>query len=76
MTLMITKAQAMSLYEAYKAKGLITTHQPYPMGAGGVAKFWTLNLSFVDNGEGFLVSTKSKADQTAIHKLKAYFENL
>ena len=72
MSIIIDKPTAMKLYESYKKNGNITTHQPYPLGAGGVAKFWTKNLAFSDTGGQFEVTTKAKGNQTAIHELAKF----
>ena len=56
--LTISKEVAMKLFDSYKANKNLTTHQPYPGGAGGVAKFWTKNLAFEDTGGQFKVYAK------------------
>ena len=70
--LLISKEVAMKLYDSYKKHGNITTHQPYPLGAGGVAKFWTKNLSFADIGSGFQVTIKKNGNQSSLIQLAKF----
>lgn len=71
--MIINKETAMALFDNYKKNKNITTHQPFPMGAGGVMKFWTKNLAFVYQGpEGYLVTVKPKGNQSALVELSKY----
>lgn len=70
--MLISTETAMLLFDSYKANKNITTHQPFPMGAGGVMKFWTKNLAFVSNGHGYIVSVKPKGKQSALIELQKY----
>lgn len=70
--LTISRDVAMKLYDSYKAHKNITTHQPFPMGAGGVMKFWTKNLAFVSNGKDYTVTVKSGGNQSALIELAKF----
>lgn len=70
--LSISRDVAMKLYDSYKTHKNITTHQPFPMGAGGVAKFWTKNLAFVSNGPEYIVTVKKDGKQSALIELAKF----
>lgn len=72
MAMTISKKVAMSLFDNYKKNKNLTTHQPFPMGAGGVAKFWTKNLAFVSNGKDYTVTVKSGGNQSALIELAKF----
>lgn len=71
-SLTISREVAMKLYDSYKAHKNITTHQPFPLGAGGVMKFWTKNLSFVANGATYIVTVKKDGKQSALIELEKF----
>jgi len=70
--IIVSKEIAMRLYDSYKKNGNITTHQPYPLGAGGVAKFWTKNLSFINTGSDFQITVKKNGNQSALTELAKF----
>jgi len=72
--LYVDRDTAMRLFDSYKQHGNLTTHQPFPLGAGGVAKFWTENLSFVFHSLelGYLVTVKAGKKQSALVALKKF----
>jgi len=68
----ISRDVAMKLYDSYKKNKNITTHQPFPLGAGGVMKFWTKNLAFVSNGPEYIVTVKKDGKQSALIELAKF----
>lgn len=67
--LLISDRTAMKLFDAYKKQGKLTTHQP---GLGGIKAFWTQNLAFKKEENGYNVSVKKGSSQSALQELIAY----
>lgn len=70
--LIVSRAVALKLYDSYKKCGNITTHQPFPLGAGGVMKFWTKNLAFVSDGDTYIVAVKKNGKQSSLIELEKF----
>lgn len=73
--MLISHNTAMKLFDTYKERKLLTTHQPSRDG-NSIAKFWTTNLAFtVQHNGSFDVTVKKGKSQSALVDLQSYIKS-